>query len=49
MKKIIKRSKTWLLDRFSIAFNAFKISKIPLSIKTLLVHTFGLKFLLACL
>ncbi|WRE27801.1 hypothetical protein KVD83_00905 [Helicobacter pylori] len=49
MKKIIRRSKTWLLDRFSSVLSASKISKKPFSSNTVLVQTFGLKFLLACL
>ncbi|WP_162973866.1 hypothetical protein [Helicobacter pylori] len=49
MKKIIKRSKIALLDRFSIVLSASKIANKPFSSNTLLVHTLGLKFLLACL
>ncbi|MGN8433955.1 hypothetical protein ACR9LT_00985 [Helicobacter pylori] len=49
MKKIIKRSKIWLRDRFSSVLSASKIANKPFSSSKVFVHTLGLKFLLACL
>ncbi|WP_204848523.1 hypothetical protein [Helicobacter pylori] len=49
MKKIIMRSKITLRLLSSIVFTASKTANKPFSSKMLLVHTLGLKFLLACL
>ncbi|WQU02323.1 hypothetical protein KVE03_04590 [Helicobacter pylori] len=49
MKKIIRRSKITLRLLFSSVFIASKTANKPFSSNTLLVHTFGLKFLLLCL